>query len=138
MSLFEYFGDNNSDDIGTIEKAEHKKEISLTPSVITKGLIGITLFGLIEWGINLSGYPFILNIPLLIYLIIAYNVNPKPRMDKLGMLGGLIDHPFKYTDDINRTMLFLKIVLFPGRIIGTPIVELIKGLWKYILDNKNS
>jgi len=138
VSLFEYLGDNNSEDVGTVEKAEHKKEISLTPSVITKGIIGITLLGLIEWGIIVSGYPFILNILLLIYLVISYNVNPKPRMDKLGMLGGLIDHPFKYTDDINRTMFFLKIVLFPGRIIGIPIVELFKGLWKYILDKENS
>ena len=138
MSLFEILGDNKSEDVGTIETIEHKKEVILTPTIIAKGLIGIALLGLSEWGIAISGYPILLNILLIIYLAIAYNVDPKPRMDKLGLLGGLIDHPFKYTDDINRRMLFFKILLFPGKLIGTTIVELIKGLWKFIKDKKNS
>ena len=138
MSLLELFGDNNSEDVGTIEKTEHKKDIGLTSTIITKGIIGIGLLGISEWGILISGYPILLNVLLLIYLLIAYNVDPKPRMDKLGLLGGLVDHPFKYTDDINRTMLFLKVILFPGKIIGTPIVDLIKGIMKYIKDKKNS
>ena len=137
MGLLELFGDNNSEDVGTIEKTEHTKKIGLVPAVIIKGIIGIGLLTLSEWGIVVSGYPILLNILLLIYLVIAYNVDPKPRMDKLGLLGGLIDHPFKYTDDINRSMLFFKIILFPGKVIGTSIVDLIKGILKYIIDKKN-
>jgi len=138
MSLLEFFGDNNSEDVGSIETIKHKNEISLTPIIITKGIIGIGLLGLSEWGIMVSGYPVLLNILLIIYLVIAYNVDPKPRMDKLGLLGGLVDHPFKYTDDINRTMLFFKIILFPGKIIGTSIIGVIKGFLKYLIEKKNS
>ena len=54
---------------------------------------------------------------LLVYLLIARFVRPEPEMDNLGWLGGLMDDPFHYSDDINRFLLFLLIVLAPGRFI---------------------
>ena len=52
------------------------------------------------------------------YLLIARFVRPEPEMDNLGWLGGLVDDPFHYSDDINRFLLFLLIVLAPGRLIA--------------------
>ena len=136
MSLLEYFGDNKSEDIGTIDKSEHANVTELTQAIVIKGIAGFVLLGLAEWGIVASGYPVLWNIVMLAYLAIAYNVNANPRMDRLGLLGGLVDHPFRYTDDINRTMLFLKVVLFPGKIVATFVMDLLKGMHRYIVEMK--
>jgi hypothetical protein len=60
---------------------------------------------------------------VLAYLLLGYWVHPAPDMENLGMLGGLFDHPFRYSDDLNRHMLFLLIVLWPGRFISESIMD---------------
>ena len=57
-------------------------------------------------------------IGLVIYSVISFIVTPKPDYDDIGIAGGLIDNPFSYSDDINRFLIFLKILLLPGRIIA--------------------
>jgi len=59
----------------------------------------------------------------LIYLAIAYHVHPQPDMENIGWLGGLLDHPFRYSDDINRFLVFLVILLWPGRFIAESFVD---------------
>jgi hypothetical protein len=61
-----------------------------------------------------------------IYLVIAYFVRPKPDYDNLGYFGGLINKPFDYTDDWNRFLLNLKILLLPGVIVSEIIVDLLR------------
>ena len=39
-------------------------------------------------------------------------------MDDLGWFGGLLNDPFRYRDNINRQLLFLQIVLLPGRLLA--------------------
>ena len=63
-----------------------------------------------------------------IYLLTAYIFRPKPDMNNLGYLGGFINKPFDYSDDINRFLLFLKIILYPGVLIS----ETIKDIYFYI------
>ncbi len=41
----------------------------------------------------------------------------------LGWLGGLMDHPFRYSDDINRFPIFLMIRLWPGRLIAESMID---------------
>ncbi|HOX91741.1 MAG TPA: hypothetical protein PLC54_02380 [Spirochaetales bacterium] len=53
---------------------------------------------------------------------------PRPNTKDLGMLGGLMDHPFKYTDDQNRDLLFLKIILWPGRFMSRSILDGLRGM----------
>ena len=45
-------------------------------------------------------------------------------MDNIGWLGGLMDHPFRYSDDINRGLLGLKLILMPGRLIAESVVDM--------------
>jgi hypothetical protein len=49
-------------------------------------------------------------------------------MGNLGWFGGRMDNPFRYSDDINRFMLFLKVLFIPGRLLGIGITDLIKAL----------
>ncbi|WP_266213722.1 hypothetical protein [Paraliomyxa miuraensis] len=61
---------------------------------------------------------------LLAYLLVAYFIRPRPDFDNIGWLGGLIDNPFRYSDDINRFLMFLMVVLLPGRFVSDSLVEL--------------
>jgi len=63
-------------------------------------------------------------IGLVIYSVVAYLIRPKPDMNNLGYFGGLINRPFDYTDDWNRFLLNLKVLLLPGVIISEAIVDL--------------
>ena len=40
-----------------------------------------------------------------------------------GLMGGLIDHPFRWSDDMNRSPLFFKLALFPGYFLARPVAE---------------
>jgi hypothetical protein len=64
---------------------------------------------------------------VVVYLIIAYYVHPRPDWDNLGWAGGIFDNPFRYSDDANRGLVFLLVVLSPGRFVSTAIVELFRG-----------
>jgi hypothetical protein len=56
------------------------------------------------------------------YLTAALFVHPEADRDNIGFFGGLIDHPFRYSDNINRTLLFFEIVLGPGKFVAESIV----------------
>ncbi len=43
----------------------------------------------------------------------------------VGLLGGLIDNPFRYTDDLNRMLIVLFILMYPGRVISTTFIQTI-------------
>ncbi len=64
----------------------------------------------------------------LVYLLCGYWLHPEPDMSSLGWAGGLIDHPFRYSDDINRSLLLFKVALWPGRRIAEGIVAVTFGL----------
>ena len=59
---------------------------------------------------------------LFIYCLISYKVIPQSDTSNIGLLGGLIDHPFRYSDDINRFLILLSILLYPGRFIATTLI----------------
>ena len=44
-----------------------------------------------------------------------------------------MDHPFRYSDDLNRMLIFFLIILYPGRLISTTIY-----IWILLLRKKNS
>jgi hypothetical protein len=58
-----------------------------------------------------------------LYLLAAYLIHPKPDTSNVGWLGGFIDHPFRYSDDINRALVFLLILLWPGRLVANGLVD---------------
>ena len=64
-------------------------------------------------------------IGLAVYSVISFIIVPKPDYDDIGIAGGLIDNPFSLSDDINRFLIFLKILFLPGRIIAFAVVDLL-------------
>jgi hypothetical protein len=56
------------------------------------------------------------------YLIVSYMVQPHSDTDDLGWCGGLMDNPFSFSDDVNRGLLVLGLLLLPGRIVSELLV----------------
>jgi len=54
----------------------------------------------------------------LAYVVVGTLLRPEPDLSNVGLLGGLIDHPFRLSDDVNRFLIFLLVFLWPGRVIG--------------------
>jgi hypothetical protein len=59
----------------------------------------------------------------LVYLVLGYFVHPKAEPRNLGWLGGLFDNPFRLSDDVNRGLILLELLLLPGRFISSSFVE---------------
>ena len=59
-----------------------------------------------------------------VYLVAGYFVRPQPDHSNTGFLG-FLDHPLRWTDDLNRFLVFLRIVLLPGRIAAAAIRDLV-------------
>ena len=65
-----------------------------------------------------------------LYCLAGYFIIPKPDYSNMGWAGGLMDNPFRYSDDLNRFLMMLQMVLYPGRFIAVTFVQvilLIKG-----------
>ena len=60
----------------------------------------------------------------LAYLVLGYFVHPRADMSNVGWAGGLMDNPFRYSDDLNRLLLTVMIVLLPGRFIAEAMVDM--------------
>ena len=61
-----------------------------------------------------------------VYIFAGYHINPQPNSDNYGWAGGLIDNPFRISDDINRFLLSLRIILYPGRMFGVFIKQFVE------------
>lgn len=59
-----------------------------------------------------------------LYLAASAFLRPEPDYSNMGFMGGLVNHPFRYSDNINRFLLLLKILLTPGRLIVAGLLDL--------------
>ena len=133
MSLFEIlFERRNPGNVGHVEKtdpfeSEVSKGVLIAETIFTLAFIGIILAAMLSNTTSIEGFVSI-SFLVVMYLVLAYNVNPQPDYENMGMFGGIFDNPFRYSDDINRFLLGLKVVLLPGRIATTTIAH-----WIYII-----
>jgi hypothetical protein len=88
------------------------------------GVIGLALVGGGGWLAFQGTRPLLLLAGVAVYLAFAHYVHPRPNRDNLGWAGSLIDHPLRWSDDHNRMLLFLQIVLYPGRYATTGVRNL--------------
>lgn len=131
MGLLEYLLERkNPGNVGTIESNSDPVDRISIPLLVVKSIIVLLLLGglfYITAGDSLGvGNIIVYGIVMLLYCSISYHVIPKPDTSNIGLLGGLMDHPFKYTDDLNRFLIFLTILLYPGRFIATTFLQVIQ------------
>lgn len=65
-----------------------------------------------------------------IYLVLGFFIQPQPNIDNMGWFGGLINNPFRITDNFNRFIFFLKLLLLPGRFMSQSILNFLGLLQK--------
>lgn len=138
--LFEWLGERiNPGPVGQL--SEHKNERTRTRlSAILTGLLALLFAALPLYFFYRYGHSgrglwaevfFIFSIEVL-YLGIAYVLKPEPDTSNLGWFGGMMDHPFLISDDYNRFLMILAVLLFPGRLISIGIVDFFYAIkWWY-------
>jgi hypothetical protein len=59
---------------------------------------------------------------LALYIVLSHFINAAPDTRNLGWLGGVVDNPFRISDDFNRWLLFVQIILLPGKLVAYSVV----------------
>jgi len=127
MGLIELIGESiRPGKIGTIDttKGEKEKRIGI---LIVKTILSISIVAVLYYlifGISVHLKELLLFVAVMaVYSIIGYFISPKPDYSNIGWFGGVFDNPFKISDDINRMLIFIMIILMPGRLISTTVVS---------------
>jgi hypothetical protein len=60
---------------------------------------------------------------MLIYIGLAFFIQPEPNTDNMGWFGGMANDPTQYSDDINRSLWNLHCLLGPGRFIAESLLD---------------
>jgi MFS family permease len=63
-----------------------------------------------------------------VYLLLAFVLSPRPDMENIGWLGGLIVRPFDFDQYWNRYKLRLALLLAPGKIVIAALLETLRLL----------
>jgi len=131
MDFMERWGESvDPGKIGTIDiSAEHE--------TCRCRLLVLLRFLAVIIGVPIAWYKIVPHVPLpmfqaivlviggtLVYVALSYLLNPAPDLDNIGIAGGLIDHPWRYSDDINRKLLLAQCVLGPGRFIAESVFDM--------------
>ena len=136
MSIFEWLGESsNPGPVGRAEFGPRKRGDQTRFTVLLRAFLSFVLIGAAIWllaepmgirGLSAYLYP---SLGFLVYCLIAYFVHPEPDESNMGLIVGLFDHPFRYSDDHNRFLLFLMIFLMPGRFISEAAVDTCTLIW---------
>ena len=139
MGLFEFFGERrNPGPTGGLEVRPPDRggdALALRVAIAVTALGGWLVL-LWHWTSSTGGFVAGIGVSAA-YLIVAYFVRPTPDYSNVGLLGGLIDHPFRYSDDINRFLIFLHALLWPGRFISAAIIDAVTAIGDSELKNDN-
>jgi len=132
MSLLEIIGEElDPGPMGDFTSEEPPRETRPRWLVILRAVVGLGMIAT-PFVIAAVGTPFsigsvgLVAMGMVVYLGLAHFLRPRPDFSNMGWLGGAFDNPFRYSDDVNRFLLFLSIVLWPGRFATTSILDLFR------------
>ena len=137
MWIFEIIGELiNPSPVGKVELNDDDYDIrqKLIP---IRFIISLIIIGIIEYLFvfqmeYLNNFSELLKVNafLIFYLLIAYKMSIRPDYDNLGWVPFLINNPFRFSDNINRFLVILNLLLTPGKFISKSIV----GFFRYFKD----
>ena len=98
--------------------------------LLIRGVIGVALLagatGWIASGSS-STADFAMGVlALLTYCVAGHVITPRPNYNDVGWLGGLVNNPFRLSDNLNRWLIFARVVLAPGRFMTSSIRDLVR------------
>lgn len=124
MSFFEFLGESyNPGPTGHVERRKEgprppKNWVVLLWGILAAAALFIALYWILDsfdgnWKALLFRTGF-----LLLYLIAAFHLRISIPADNIGLWGTPIDHPFRISDDYNRFLVFVEVILLPGRLVS--------------------
>ena len=130
MSLFEWFFEkNNPGPTGNYDRGHYHLAWPRIWIIIV-GFCALFVLGVVIYVLAFNRFHYynavngtLISVSIVAYLALAYYIYPKPALNNVGFFG-FVDNPFRYTDDINRMLLWSQLLLFPGKILAIPIVNL--------------
>lgn len=133
MSLFEWIGESfDPGPVGSLTPREPDDEPH-SPVVVIIGflltmwaLTGGILYAWYWWGAEHPEWVLGLASGLLAYMMVGYLIRPRPDMSNVGWLGGFMDNPFRISDDVNRFLIFLAVILWPGGFMARSVVNMVR------------
>jgi hypothetical protein len=135
MSFFEWLGESfDPGPSGETQFGPRHSGHRSRANVLIRSGISLSLLGGVGWlmfhemGIREFADYRNTAVGVFFYAFVAYFVHPEPDTSNMGWLGGLVDHPFRYSDDVNRILLFLLVFLLPGRFLSEAFVDLLRLL----------
>ena len=131
MSIFEWFGERrNPGPIGSIDRGPAEVVHWRPRMILLRGAVALGL--LISLGIGIArvangaGETIALLVGAMAYFALAYWHNFRPDTSNVGFAGGLVDHPFRISDNVNRALVFLRVLFWPGRLVTVGLRDLIR------------
>jgi hypothetical protein len=116
MSLLEWLGESvNRGPMGSVETGAPERASLSRGLLLVRGAVGGTLLTLGAVAVFSSQEPGRWLALFVGYLLLSFFLRPAPDYSNVGWVGGLIDHPLRWSDDINRFLIFLLIILWPGQ-----------------------
>jgi len=106
-------------------------------------IVGLLLFGVgLYWVFQDLFYEKARSILLksgsfVLYILAGHFVTSRPDYTNVGWLGGVMDNPFRISDDYNRWLVLIEVVLLPGKLIAYSLVMswlLGQYLYKKLID----
>jgi hypothetical protein len=125
------FGGFEPGPVGTVEGGARKRETRSRTEIVVRFVLAAVLLAL--WlnfllGNLRPGSSILVRLSVTaIYLLIAYAVHPVADTSNLGWFGGLMNNPFRFSDNINRLLVFLMIFLWPGRLVSESFVDMARA-----------
>lgn len=133
MGIIEWLGESYTPGpVGTVDGPLRQRVARTRGALILRSLGALMFLGLVLAAVvESSGPPTLRTVAttavlLTAYSLLGYFARPKPDMDNVGLAGGLVDHPFRYSDDLNRTLLFVEVLLFPGQLLAETALDLLR------------
>ncbi len=128
--MLEIIGEQvNPGSVGSFEfggrRPDHPNHTAILVRTIIIGAISValTVWAMVE---GVAAYKIGYGVGFaLTYVLAGWTFRPLPDTSNMGWLGGMMDNPFRWSDDLNRFMLFLKIVLWPGMIVADTLFDFV-------------
>jgi hypothetical protein len=81
-------------------------------------IMGLLIAGAGGWALFRNGEETLLKLGLLsVYLALSSINLPEPDYSDMGWLGGMMDDPFRLSDNRNRTIVMVNTLFLPGRLV---------------------
>jgi hypothetical protein len=133
MGLFEWLGESfNPGPVGHIytDKEPIIPRGTKRIWIILSTIAGLGVLALLIWLASYAEDKTIAFLALVIYLVASYLVTPKADLSNMGWFGGLLNNPFRISDNYNRFLFFSSVILLPGKLVVYAIQAIYK-LAKY-------